>query len=87
MKFIVHRTSLMCGDGCPIENAQSVVAQHANGSKRQYWTIDIDSLEALIALADKEDDLVVSSKFFLGESVPADLAGLPHIEIYDTYRE
>ena len=50
-----------------------------------HWAIDIDSLDALVALADAQGDIIV-----LKEHVFAyydDDGPLWHLEIYDCYRE
>lgn len=47
---------------------------------QSYWAIDIDSLDALLALSEKEGEIIVSAPCEYTDN-------LPEIEIYDDYRE
>ena len=66
MKFKIYRTSDICSEECPCEGAFKEGA---------YWHINIENLEGLMKLIEKEGSIVISSP----ES--------PVIEIYDDYRE
>lgn len=78
MKFMIERTSCWSGSEPPCEGASVFSRDDEWGETK--WTIDVDNLEALMALAGKEGQLIVSAP------CPSN-NDLPCIEIYDTYRE
>jgi hypothetical protein len=87
MRFIVKRTSGLGWDDKqgtrPTENAtlETVELKTSRGElTRDEWVVEIDSLEALIELVDKEKTEIVVDN-------DKDRKSLPSIEIYDDYRE
>jgi len=78
MKFMIERTSDYSGGASPC-NGASVFCFDEKWEETKY-TIDVNSLEELMALADKEGQLIISAP------CPGN-KDLPCIEIYDTYRE
>ena len=78
MKFIIERTSCYSGSEQPCEGAS--IFSHDDKWDETKWSIEINSLEDLMALAGKEGELIVAA--------PCEATyNLPSIEIYDTYRE
>ena len=78
MKFMIERTSCYCGSEPPCEGASFF--SHDDKWNETKWSIEINSLEELIALAEKEGEVIVSAPC-------PEKNDLPCIEIYDTYRE
>ena len=77
MKFQIERTSDWIGEKLPCEGA--VLMKEGTSTDLPVYTIDIESLEDLVKLTEKEDEISIKKSYEDG--------GLPVIEIYDTYRE
>lgn len=77
MLFSVRRTSIK-GNTSPLDGTvlMDIPNLYRPGETIQVWTLEIDSIPQLLALA-KEHDLVVSNGY----------GDLPSVEIYDNYRE
>lgn len=77
MKFRIRRTSSYCANEQPCEGAELV----KEDDEKKIWHIEINSLEELLALSDREREqlIVWNGGEFSGE--------MPQIEIYDDYRE
>lgn len=71
MKFRVSRTSGLFGRSVPCEGAY-LVSTPENPYSRHVWGINMDTIEDLIAFADRYGPLVLTGD---------------QIEIYDTFRE
>lgn len=84
MKFRVRRTSRSSfSKEKPCEDAyldKFVPDTNDNYFDQSYWAIDIDSLDALLALSEKEGEIIVSAPCEYTDN-------LPEIEIYDDFRE
>lgn len=84
MKFRVRRTSRSSfSKEKPCEDAyldKFVPDTNDDYFDQSYWAIDIDSLGALLALSEKEGEIIVSAPCEYTDN-------LPEIEIYDDYRE
>lgn len=74
MRFKIRRTSKW-DDTKPCEEAYILQGVHDPNAWYQKWSIDINTLEDLIAFSKKYGDLVIITN------------GEKSIEIYDTYRE
>ena len=74
MRFTISRTSSEWDD-LPHPDAIKNTAADADQSNRQ-WVIDVADLDALVALADDDADIIVRSP-------EAPWRDYPHIEIYD----
>lgn len=85
MKFKISRISHRGGNKSEtvppvaeaVWNEVGGVAKNGEPYIAKYWTIDIDSLEALLRLAMVEGELIVAHEVEL----------LPSIDIYDDYNE
>ena len=79
MKFNIERTSDAFGDTKPIPYAvcESEGYNEFNGLYERIYTIEINTLEELMKLIEKEGQIVISPNS----------KGLPTIEIYDDWRE
>jgi len=75
MKFLLSRSSLYY-NGAPV--------LEASPGEKGDWTIDIDTLEELMAFVKAHDSIVLSDAVTL---YGTDEKSLPFIEIYDDYRE
>lgn len=74
MKFIVSRTSLWSNNDSPCEEAKQEMFEDGPD-----WTIEINSLEELIAFRKKYGEIILTA------SVLPEIDN--EIEIYDDYRE
>lgn len=77
MKFQIERTSDWIGEKLPCEGA--VLMKAGTSTTDPVYTIDIESVEDLVKLMEKEGEIIIKANYKDG--------GLPVIEIYDTYRE
>lgn len=77
MKFQIERTSDWIGEKLPCEGA--VLMRKGTSIVDPVYIINIDSMEDLVKLMEKEGEIIVKGSY-------KDV-GLPVIEIYDTYRE
>lgn len=71
MRFVISRTSYYMSSHKavpPVDGAVKVTDEQG----RPVWVMDIESLEDLVALTEREGEIVLSGSF---------------IEIYDDYRE
>lgn len=78
MKFAIERTSDYNGERRPCEEA--ILVREGSAYVDPLYHIEIDSLEALVALMKREGEIIIKEGGYNGD-------GLPVIEIYDTYRE
>ena len=77
MKFEIERTSDWIGEKLPCEGA--VLMKAGTSTTDPVYTIDIESVEDLVKLMEKEGEIIIKANYEDGEP--------PVIEIYDTYRE
>ena len=77
MKFQIERTSDWIGKKLPCEGA--VLMKAGTSTTDPVYTIDIESVEDLVKLMEKEGEIIIKANYEDGEP--------PVIEIYDTYRE
>ena len=80
MRFRIDRTS-GAPDKDPLVNNSYSMPNELSKSYKQFWYIDINSLEELLDLSEKESqELVIRSSDIM-------CSGCPAIEIYDDWRE
>ena len=77
MKFQIERTSDWIGEKLPCEGA--VLMRKGTSIVDPVYIINIDSMEDLVKLMEKEGEIIIKEGYKGVE--------LPVIEIYDTYRE
>jgi hypothetical protein len=84
MKFRIKRTSQSCFceskpcDGAYIDKFEP--DSRDSHYDQRWWAIEIESLDDLLALAEKEGEIIVKAPSKYTDD-------LPEIEIYDDYRE
>ena len=80
MKFGVHTTSGWFQENPPCEGAKLEAVGNKDKFERNTWSIEIDSLDKLMELVEKECSIIIHPRGTYQKE-------FPEIEIYDDYRE
>lgn len=81
MKIAVSRTSEYSDEVQPHEKSKREIVKNQHGREMTVWTMEIETLEDLLAI----DDYLVIEKYSSNFSEPTGISF--EVEIYDDYRE